>query len=158
MAVDANCRRAGHRCAAVTMRAIVAALLVSLALATAGVAGERKELADEELDLVSAGSATVGSIDELAAFSATKTTRLGKIITVDGSIALVDAIDRATIGTLTLTDGAQSHLQSLININAVNSSVNVLLNLNINIDSSVGSLNQFNVNGIIPSLVDTPGG
>ncbi len=143
--------------AVVTGKAIVAALLLSLAPITAGIAGERKELSAEELDLVSAGAASVGSIDELASFSATKTTRLGTIITVDGSIALVDVIDRAIIGTLTLTDGAQANLQSLININAVNSSVNVLLNLNINIDSNVGTLNQFNVNGIVSGLANSTG-
>jgi hypothetical protein len=52
-----------------------------------------------------------------------------------------------TIGYLALSDNAQSGLQSLVNINAVNSAVNVLLNLNVSIDSSVGAINQMNLNG-----------
>jgi hypothetical protein len=42
---------------------------------------------------------------------------------------------------------AQQNLSSLININAVNSNINVLLNLNVNLNSTVGTLTQTNMNG-----------
>jgi hypothetical protein len=42
---------------------------------------------------------------------------------------------------------AQQNLSSLININAVNSNINVLLNLNVNLNSTVGTLTQANMNG-----------
>jgi hypothetical protein len=51
------------------------------------------------------------------------------------------------MGTLTLSGNAQQNLNSIININAVNSKVNVLLNLNVNINSTVGSVLQSNLNG-----------
>jgi len=50
-------------------------------------------------------------------------------------------------GTLSLSGGAQQNLSSLVNINAVNSNINVLLNLNVNINSTVGTLTQSNLNG-----------
>lgn len=52
-----------------------------------------------------------------------------------------------SVGTLTLNGSAQQNLSSLININAVNSKVNVLLNLNVNINSTVGTIIQTNING-----------
>jgi len=65
-------------------------------------------------------------------------------VTVDGAIDLerVRSIDNAA---LLLQDSAQSNLQSLININAVQSAVNVLVNLNITIDSNVGEIRQLNL-------------
>jgi hypothetical protein len=42
-----------------------------------------------------------------------------------------------------------------VNINAVNSQITVLLNLNISIDSSVGTLNQLNVQ---TAAADVPAG
>jgi hypothetical protein len=46
-----------------------------------------------------------------------------------------------------LGGNAQQNLSSLININAVNSTINVLLNLNVNINSTVGTILQSNLNG-----------
>ncbi len=46
--------------------------------------------------------------------------------------------------SLILRDNAQNHLSSIVNVNAVNSAVQVLLNLNININSQVGSMLQGN--------------
>jgi len=48
-------------------------------------------------------------------------------------------------GSINLSDTAQQNLTSLVNINAVNSNVNVLLNLNVNINSTVGTLTQSNM-------------
>jgi len=46
---------------------------------------------------------------------------------------------------LILQDNAQQNLRSLVNIVAVNSKVQVLVNLNININSTVGAVHQANV-------------
>ena len=60
---------------------------------------------------------------------------------------LTGPLTGANIGTLSLNGNAQQNLTSLVNINAVNSSINVLLNLNVNINSTVGSILQSNLNG-----------
>ncbi|MES2208323.1 MAG: hypothetical protein V4525_16190 [Pseudomonadota bacterium] len=46
--------------------------------------------------------------------------------------------------SLILRDNAQNNLSSIVNVNAVNSAVQVLLNLNININSQIGSMVQGN--------------
>jgi hypothetical protein len=51
------------------------------------------------------------------------------------------------MGTLTLNGNAQQNLSSLVNINAVNSNINVLLNLNVNLNSTVGTIVQSNLTG-----------
>lgn len=64
---------------------------------------------------------------------------------VDGEILVLPAQTTSTMtGNLQLMDHAQSNLRSLININAVNSPVQVLLNLNISIDSRIKNLHQWN--------------
>ncbi|MEE8165599.1 MAG: hypothetical protein V3T64_08520, partial [Myxococcota bacterium] len=74
-------------------------------------------------------------------------------IAVEGSFQVVEGIDPAMIGNLILSGQSQSNLRSLININAVNSEIQLLLNLHISIDSTVGTLNQFNLNGVLPAGV-----
>jgi hypothetical protein len=61
--------------------------------------------------------------------------------------APTNSTTNTTTGTINLGGSAQQNLSSLININAVNSTINVLLNLNINIDSTVGTILQNNLNG-----------
>jgi hypothetical protein len=51
------------------------------------------------------------------------------------------------MGSLTLDGAAQQNLSSLVNINAVNSRINVLLNLNVNMNSTVGTVTQSNLTG-----------
>lgn len=114
-------------------------------------ADEKQPMTDAELDAVTAGAAAGSDSEDLLTFEAVKTTRSGKTVTADGSLRVIDATKGITVGNLTLSDGAQSNLQSVININAVNSAVNVLLNLNVNIDSSVGAVNQLNLNGSLPA-------
>ena len=98
-------------------------------------------LSDSQLDDVTAGNASVPiQIDQLTA--------RGTHIIVDGDIQWQTSAQNYS---LILSDNAQQNLSSLININAVNSPVNVLLNLNINIDSAVGSIQQYNLNGAIPT-------
>ena len=115
-------------------------------------ADDKIELSDAELDRVTAGAGQTDASDELLSFAATRTTASGRLITVDGTFHVVEGIDPAIIGNLILTGKSQSNLRSLININAVNSEIQLLLNLNISIDSTVGTLNQFNLNGVLPSI------
>lgn len=63
---------------------------------------------------------------------------------VDGEVIILPMTDVRNQSSLQLTDNAQSNLRSLINVNAVNSPVQVLLNLNINIHSNIGAVNQLN--------------
>ncbi|AHK80806.1 hypothetical protein M911_15825 [Ectothiorhodospira haloalkaliphila] len=98
---------------------------------------------DAWLDRVVAG-AVMGDSQELARFEAARTTRRGSHIHVQGQAALLDGRSNPQ-ALLILGDNAQQNLSSLININAVNSPVNVLLNLNVNIDSVVGQMQQINL-------------
>lgn len=116
----------------------------------------RRELTDLELDSVTAGNQSVSTMEDLVAFSASKTTAAGTRIDVNGSFGLVDSLDSSVLGSLVLSDNAQRDLSSLININAVNSAINVLMNLNINVDSNIGQLNQYNLQGIVPDALIRP--
>ena len=121
-------------------------------------ADHKRPLSDAELDQITAGSVEVNEQDELLKFEASRKTARGSNISVDGSLKLIEIPAGITIGDLNLTDNAQQNLQSLININAVNSAVNVLLNLNVTIDSSVGSINQVNLSEVLPGpLLVLPG-
>lgn len=99
-------------------------------------------LADEQLDAVTAGAADEAS--ELLEFNVKHETASGRRIEVDGAVD-VDRARSLQNAALLLQDSAQSNLQSLININAVQSAVNVLVNLNITIDSNVGEIRQLNL-------------
>lgn len=99
-------------------------------------------LADEQLDAVTAGAADEAS--ELLEFNVKHETASGRRIEVDGTVD-VDRARSLQNAALLLQDSAQSNLQSLININAVQSAVNVLVNLNITIDSNVGEIRQLNL-------------
>ena len=125
-------------------------------IATGALADEKRLLTESELDAVTAGAASVESQDDLLIFEVVRKTRLGKTVRADGNLRVVEALEGVTIGNLTLSDNAQSNLHSVININAVNSAVNVLLNLNVSIDSSIGAINQLNFNGPLPAIPSLP--
>ena len=99
------------------------------------------------LGRVTAGTQESG--EEIARFDFSRTTASGRTVSGEGSLAMAD---RARDYTLFLGDGAQGNLRSLVNINAVNSTITVLLNLNIGIDSSVGTINQLNLHSTVPGL------
>lgn len=131
-----------------------AALVSALALAGAPVAHAADPLSDDQLDAVTAGAAD--EAQELLDFNVKHTTSSGRHVAVDGAIDVEQArsIENAA---LLLQDSAQSNLQSLININAVQSAVNVLVNLNITIDSNVGEIRQLNLGSVpMPSPSGTP--
>lgn len=127
---------------------IVSLAVLCLAAGAAWADEGRRPLTAAELDQVTAGAASIAGTEELLTFEAVKKTQSGRTITADGSIELVDSLEGLTIGRLTLNGNAQRNLESMININAVNSAVNVLLNLNVSIDSEVGSINQLNFNDV----------
>lgn len=125
----------------------VMAIALGALLAGGAAAGEPYELSDAELDATTAGSAT-GGAQRLLTFDVARRSRSGRTVTADGSLELLEPLPGAIPHQMLVLDRAQNNLQSVININAVNSAVNVLLNLNVNIDSRVGDLRQTNVNGL----------
>lgn len=127
-------------------------LVCSLLLVTqAGVSQSRKKpLDDSMLDQVTAAGVTANvSPGGVINFS-------GEVPTANGLVSGVGSLvvqspgsstSSTTTGTINLGGNAQQNLSSLVNINAVNSTINVLLNLNININSTVGTILQSNLNG-----------
>jgi hypothetical protein len=96
------------------------------------------------LDDAALARVTAGTRDDpraLADFDFVRQTASGRTVSGDGTLALAEPHGDYT---LMLGAGAQSNLRSLVNINAIDASITVLLNLNINVDSSVGTLNQNN--------------
>ena len=102
-----------------------------------------EELTDEDLNAVTAGNVDPAyeSVEALTRIPFHYTSGKGKI---DGEVFVLPMANYNNLGTLQLTDNAQSNLRSLINVNAVNSPVQILLNLNININSTIGNINQLN--------------
>lgn len=131
------------------MRAIK---LMTAALLLVGLAGQgstalaAREMADSELDGVAAGSFTADFFEGAMSFS------FGKLTSdfyVDGmgSLELRGRNFPTSYGSITMTDNAQQNLSSLVNITAVDSAIQVLLNLNLNVNSTVGTISQFNLSG-----------
>ena len=71
------------------------------------------------------------------------------LVTANGTLAVLSgpAVSTTNIGSLSLNGSAQQNLSSVININAVNSTISVLLNLNVNLNSTVGTVMQSNLAG-----------
>lgn len=109
----------------------------------ADVATAHEPLTDEQLDAITAG-ADDAVLEEITVHAA-RVTASGKRITADGTLGVQRVANGLDAADLLLRDSAQSNLQALVNMNAVNSVVNVLVNLNINIDSQVGDLRQINL-------------
>lgn len=137
-------------------RAIRTALLGALAVSLIGGAalGDNKfELAEAELDRVSAGTRSDDQV--LLTFDFVRTTQSGRTISGEGSLDILNKLIASSPSTIYLGDGAQGNLTSLVNINAIHSQISVLLNLNIIIDSSVGTLtlNQLNIHTWVPVVI-----
>lgn len=106
-----------------------------------------KPMSDSTLDNVTASGITATATNGVINFEGQVPTPNG-LVSSAGSLSVQNGpITGTTIGSLTLNGGAQQNLSSLININAVNSKINVLLNLNVNINSTVGTIIQSNLNG-----------
>ena len=106
-----------------------------------------KPMSDAALDKVTAGTISAGISDGVVKFQGQTPTPNG-LVSSSGSLALQGSSINSTTGTLSISGNAQQNLSSLVNINAVNSKINVLMNLNVNINSTVGTLTQSNLNGI----------
>lgn len=118
-------------------------VLTLLAAVSARPALTAELLNDEQLDVVTAGAES-SALEEIVVH-ATRLTAGGRKVTAEGTIGVQKTGDAPSAADLLLRDSAQSNLQALINVNAVNSVVNVLLNLNITIDSDVGEIRQLNL-------------
>lgn len=106
-----------------------------------------KPMDDSTLSRVTAAGITANASNGVVTFQGQTPTPNG-LVSSAGSLAMSSGPNTGTsVGTLTLNGSAQQNLSSLININAVNSKVNVLLNLNVNINSTVGTIVQSNING-----------
>jgi hypothetical protein len=104
-------------------------------------------LSDEALDKVTAGTISANASDGVVKFQGQTPTANG-LVSSSGSLAVQSAgVSNTSVGTLSINGNAQQNLSSLINLNAVNSKVAILMNLNVNINSTVGTLTQSNLNG-----------
>jgi len=132
-------------------RNLVIAALVLLSQAGISQSGKKpKPMDDSTLSRVTAAGITANASNGVVNFQGQTATPNGLVSSV-GSLAMQSGPNTGTsVGTLTLNGNAQQNLSSLINVNAVNSKVNVLLNLNVNINSTVGTIIQSNINGKHP--------
>lgn len=114
--------------------------------------GQGRKLSDSELDKVTAGSAstpssTVPPVPESMPVEFKFSAPAGSRHTVEGSgttqVLAPEALPDRDV--LVIRDQAQQNLQSFINVTAVNSRIQVLVNLNITINSTVGAVQQLNV-------------
>jgi hypothetical protein len=102
-------------------------------------------LTDAEMDQVAAGGASAQMVGNVLSFAGQTA---NGAVSGTGTVEVRTAAEQnATSGVLILQDSAQSGSKSFIGINAVNSQIQVLLNLNVNINSSVGTLSQANLSG-----------
>ena len=125
------------------------ALLIPAGMAQSAAKPKPKPLSDAAMDRVTAGGITAGMSDGVIKFQGSVPTKNG-LVTGAGTLAVLTGPLAGTTqnqGTLSLNGQAQQNLTSLVNINAVNSNVNVLLNLNVNINSTVGTITQTNLTG-----------
>lgn len=106
-------------------------------------------LSDEEMDQVTAGSLSVEASDGQFNFQlGGESGRLS--VTGSGSVAAVEnAVPTGPAGYIIMRDNAQSNLHAFVNVNAVNAKVQVLINLTVIKNSTVGTIHQIN---IVPPL------
>ena len=104
-------------------------------------------MSDGALDKTTAAGISASMTNGVIAFQGQVPTANGLVSAAGTLLTQTGPLTGANIGTLSLNGSAQQNLSSLVNINAVNSNINVLLNLNVNINSTVGSILQSNLNG-----------
>ena len=129
-------------------------VIASLAmLIPAGMAQGKKKpkhLSDAALSKVTAAGpgVTATASNGVVSFQGSDMTTNG-LVTANGTLAVLPAPAPTTLnmGSLSLSGNAQQNLSSVININAVNSTISVLLNLNVNLNSTVGTVMQSNLAG-----------
>jgi hypothetical protein len=117
-------------------------IIVLLFLMLASEAVAYRPLDDQQLNAITAGN--IGDYDGSESLLRIPLSYSHKNIDVEGDIVVLPMDTYNNTSTLQLFDNAQSNLRSLININAVNSPINVLLNLNINVNSNIDKIIQLN--------------
>ncbi|RSL17952.1 hypothetical protein EDE15_3504 [Edaphobacter aggregans] len=122
------------------------ALLTQLGMAQTKIKPTAKPMSDAAMDRVTAAGVSAGVSDGVVKFQGQVPTANG-LVSSAGTMSFQSGLTGTTMGTLSLSDNAQQNLHSLVNINAVNSKINVLMNLNVNINSTVGTMTQANMNG-----------
>ena len=102
-----------------------------------------EQLSDQKLNAITAGNATADydSIEALTRIPFSYSSHKGS---VEGEVIVLPLATSYETVNFQLMDNAQSNLRSLININAVNSPINILLNLNINVNSQIEQIRQLN--------------
>ncbi|WP_263367570.1 hypothetical protein [Edaphobacter bradus] len=124
---------------------VIAAMALLTTMGMAQTKTKPKPLSDAALDRVTAAGVTAGLSNGAIQFQGEVPTKNG-LVTGAGTLAILNGpVNGITTGTLSLNGNSQQNLTSLVNINAVNSTISVLLNLNVNINSSVGTLTQTNL-------------
>lgn len=118
-------------------------IIILIAALFSPIAFAFQQLDDQQLEKITAGSADadIQNIDSLVRIPLYYSKNN---IDVDGEIFVLPPSIYNQASSLQLLDNAQSNLRSLININAVNSPVQVLLNLNINVQSTIDRVIQLN--------------
>lgn len=106
-----------------------------------------KPMSDSALDNTTAAGISASMTNGVIAFQGQVPTANGLVSAAGTLLTQSGPLTGANMGTLSLNRSAQQNLSSLVNINAVNSNINVLLNLNVNINSTVGAILQSNLNG-----------
>lgn len=120
---------------------MTSSLLLILLFFTPNTGFAFEKLSDYQLEQVTAGSYDTLGQSHLTKIPFKYNSGKGN---VDGEVIIVPMTSFDQTASLKMTGNAQSNLSSLININAVNSPIQVLMNLNININSTVGKMNQWN--------------
>ena len=126
---------------------VIASLVLLTQVGISQTSRKPKPMSDSTLDNVTAAGITASASNGVVKFQGEVPTPNG-LVSSAGSLSVESGpLTGTSVGSLTLNGNAQQNLSSLININAVNSKINVLLNLNVNINSTVGSILQSNLNG-----------
>jgi len=128
------------------MRVIILGCVTAILFFLAGrpAAAQGRKLSDADLDKVSAGATAPQNLGGSVQFSFSGQAGSSHTVQGTGSISVKEGTLPSISSNLSLQDSAQQNLRSLVNIVAVNSKVQVLVNLNININSTVGTLHQAN--------------
>ncbi len=129
------------------MRRILVIAAMAFVTSVGMAQSKAKPMSDNALDKVTAAGVSADVSQGVVRFQGSVPTANG-LVSSAGTLALQSGpLTGTSMSTLSLNGNAQQNLSSLININAVNSKINVLLNLNVNINSTVGTLTQANLNG-----------
>lgn len=120
-----------------------------LLLGVSGNAVAAKLLTNTQMAHVTAGSAAAAAAQAQSSVVVplyfNKPLAQGGSVQGSGSLKVELAAGASAATQIALSGAAQSNLRALVSVNAANSVVQVLLNLTINVNSSVANLSQFNI-------------